>query len=66
MLQTDTNMAYDLDGGQLLFETAFAPPPHLKVSLMVVVHLVAWVLLFYPVPEVAHACCIYIISRFLP
>ncbi|XP_039841717.1 aspartic proteinase nepenthesin-2-like [Panicum virgatum] len=46
LLQTDTNMAYDLDGGQLLFETAFAPPPHLKVSLMVVVHLVAWVLLF--------------------
>ncbi|CAN6170335.1 unnamed protein product [Urochloa humidicola] len=45
-LQTDINMAYDIYGEQLIFETAFAPPPHLMVSLMAAIQLVAWALLF--------------------
>lgn len=45
LLQTDTSMAYDIDGKRLIFETASAPP-HLKVSVMVVVQFVALALLF--------------------
>ncbi|CAN6201859.1 unnamed protein product [Urochloa humidicola] len=48
LLQTDTNMAYDLDGGRLIFDTASssAPPRYLRVSLVVALQLVALVLLF--------------------
>ncbi|CAL5052283.1 unnamed protein product [Urochloa decumbens] len=48
LLQTDTNMAYDIDGGRLIFETASAAPrPHLKVSLMIAVQMVGWALLVF-------------------
>ncbi|TKW19712.1 hypothetical protein SEVIR_4G038200v4 [Setaria viridis] len=46
LLQTDTNMAYDIEGSRLIFETASAPTPDLKVSLMVVVQFLALALLF--------------------
>ncbi|CAL5043414.1 unnamed protein product [Urochloa decumbens] len=48
LLQADTNITYDIDGGRFIFETASsAPRPHLKVSLMVAVQLVGWALLFF-------------------
>ncbi|XP_047071588.1 aspartic proteinase nepenthesin-1-like [Lolium rigidum] len=44
LLQTGTNMIYDVDGGQLTFEKAAAPPAGMQ--LMVVAYpLLAWVLL---------------------
>ncbi|CAN6221731.1 unnamed protein product [Urochloa humidicola] len=48
LLQTDTNMAYDIHGGRLIFDTVSSAPqkPHLKVSLMVALQLIAWALLF--------------------
>ncbi|CAN6178513.1 unnamed protein product [Urochloa humidicola] len=48
LLQTDTNMAYDIYGGRLIFDTVSSAPqkPHLKVSLMVALQLIAWALLF--------------------
>ncbi|KAM0928432.1 hypothetical protein ACQ4PT_002478 [Festuca glaucescens] len=46
LLQTGTNMIYDVDGGQLTFEKAVAPPAGKQVSLMVIAYpLLAWVLL---------------------
>jgi hypothetical protein len=39
-------MTYDINGGQLIFETASAPLPQMKVSLMVVLQFVALALLF--------------------
>ncbi|CAL5043413.1 unnamed protein product [Urochloa decumbens] len=48
LLQMDTTMTYDIYGGQLIFETALAPPPHLMVSVMMAaVQLVAWALLLF-------------------
>jgi hypothetical protein len=48
LLQTGTNMIYDVDAGQLTFEKAAAPPAGNKQLIMIVAFaypLLAWVLL---------------------